>query len=1067
MRTLRIIVLLWVAPLMVWAQAPLIQSISPVFGTTKAQVTITGSGFSSTPSQLLVLFDNVQGSIVSSSSFSILVNVPPQAHLGNVEVINLTNGLSGKSNLKFMESFGGSAFAGTNVSAATTFSQTKQVTDICTCDFDLDGKPDLATTKSGTNVLSDDALATDLIVLKNQSTPGALSFTSYDKNNLPALNMSANTFNINCGDLDGDGKPDLVATRAGGTRNVVFVLKNTNSVVGTPSFGSLQSLFIDVGQSASRVSIRDLNQDGKPELIVSNYFDDLASPDNILYVFVNQSTAGSIVFNSTPLKFTVTGANTSYGLDVQDLDADGKPDIVVNQFAGSDVFILRNTSSGTVSFAASVKISAVGQYINVGTADLNKDGLLDLMLTSNDNHGDVFINQSTPGNMSFKTPIALATSGSPWGVDASDVDGDGDPDVVIANKSVNTLNVFLSDGAATPSFTRVDVTTTIFLRNVKVTDFDGDAKPDFAFTSLNSGPTQFSIDIMRNTSCVSPVILNPSPAYVCSGNPIILKTTPAINVTFDWIESANPPFQSGTSETASVNTAGNYTVKVTGEGGACIKTSPVFVVASDPGSPPATPSITTNPVVPVVCVGGTLGLSTSTTGVTYSWSGPAGFISTVQSPSIANVTAVNAGIYKLTLASGNCKSGEASVTVDVAAFPAFNITPSTSLPGCATGVTLSVNSVSGYTYQWKLNGNPISGQTATTLSATTEGDYSVVCTNTALSCSTETTKTTVTLYALPVAGISAPTSGCTGATITFTSIATFDSRGTPAYSWNFGDTGTSTVASPTHAYTAAGSKSVTQTVSYAGVTGCSANTSKTINIVDPVVPVITAPVTQSCPGESVVLSVTGTFNTITWSTGGTGTTVTVTTPGSYSVNTVDANSCASTASYTLNSKTVPTVTVTADKTGINAGESVQLTASGADTYAWDPDPSLSNLTIANPIATPTANTTYGVTGTLNGACSAKATIDITVGAGTSIPAPLIFTPNGDGDNDLWVIPGIETQTDCTMSIYDGHGSQVYEKKGYVPWDGTNGSKQLPEIVYYYVFSCPNKSSITGTVMIKR
>ena len=82
--------------------------------------------------------------------------------------------------------------------------------------------------------------------------------------------------------------------------------------------------------------------------------------------------------------------------------------------------------------------------------------------------------------------------------------------------------------------------------------------------------------------------------------------------------------------------------------------------------------------------------------------------------------------------------------------------------------------------------------------------------------------------------------------------------------------------------------------------------------------------------------------------------------------------------------------------------------------------------------------------------------------------PSAFTPNGDGDNELWKIPGIENFPDCTMSVFDGHGSRVYEQKGYKSdWDGTHNGKQLPEAVYYYIFSCPDKKGITGTVLIKR
>ena len=1042
-------------------QTPAIQAIAPVNAGTQGQVVITGSGFSNTSTDLVVLFNNIKANIVSSSTSSILVNIPPQARMDNVEVINTASKLSGKSNLKFIQSFSGAAFDPTRFLAPTTFTSTKELFDICTCDFDGDGKPDLGATKFNS---VDDPSAIDLIILKNLSTVGTLSFTQFDKTNLGALNVGTVTSNMNCGDLNGDGLPEIVAARAGATKNVIYYLKN-NSTPGTLNFSPVQSLFIDPGQFAFRISIRDLNLDGKPELIVSNAFDDPVT-DNIVHIFINQSSGGNISFNSTPVKLTVTGANTSYGLDVQDLDGDSKPDIIVNQFQSNDVYILRNLSTATIAFAAPVKIASTGFYNQIGTADVNQDGKLDMMLTSTfDNTLRVFLNQSTSGTISFAAPASLTTSTQPWGVDGSDIDGDGDVDIIVANKQDNFLNVFLNGGGASPSFTRSDISTAKFPRNLKVGDLDGDAKPDIAFTSLTLSNT-YSLDILRNTNCISPVILNPAPGVVCSGQTITLKTMPAPGVTFNWkINGAS--VQNTTSPTydaVDIASAGNYTVTTND---ACGLTSPIYVLSSSAGS---VPTASINPNSPV-CIGGTLSLVATTTGTvtSYQWSGPAGFSSTVSGPSITNVSPAQAGLYKVQVADGSCKSLEASQLMDVATFPNFVVSSTTTFPGCvATGATLSINPSPGYQYQWLIGGAPIGGQTGTTLSATADGDYSVQITNIALSCTMETAKVTVQLYSTPVANFNAPATACGNTAVSFTSTSTSDARGTATYAWAFGDGGTATVASTSHTYTSAGTKTVTLTVGYTGMTGCTSVSTKTISIVDPQVPVILAPVTKSCPGESVVLTVNGTFNSITWSTGGTGSTITVTQPGNYSVNTVDQNTCASTGAFALPSKPVPTLSVTAAKTSITPGESVQLTATGADTYAWSPPTALDNATIANPLAAPVVTTTYHVTGSIILGCQATDSVKVTVSDANSIPAPLIFTPNGDGDNDLWKIPGIENYPDCTITVFDGHGSHVYERKGYInDWDGNSGGKQLPEATYFYVFSCPDKKAITGTVLIKR
>lgn len=1042
------------------AQVPVITNVEPLASAPQQKILITGSGFSSTSSQLRVWFDHVQGTIISSSNFSIQATVPAQARYSNVEVINVATGLSAKSSLKFSPQFGGSSFDATKVSAAFSVTDPAEPFDICSCDFDLDGLPDLATSKS-----TGGSPATDLMILKNASTLGTLSFSKVDKTTLPALDVSAPTFNINCGDLNGDGKPDLVATRNGATRNQVFVLKNTNSSVGTLSFGAVQTLLLDIGQFAFRVSIRDLNLDGKPELIVSNSFDDPAT-DNIVYVYTNQSSAGTISFAASPLKLTVTGAATTYGLDVQDLDGDQKPEIILNQFQTNNLYIFKNQSAGQVAFAPVQQIGATGAFNNVTSGDMNMDGLLDLIVSGTfDNTVQLFINQSTPGNISFKTPQVIPTAAGPWGVDVSDIDGDGDPDIIVANRNDTKVNVLRQDASLT--FTKLDLTTSKPPRNVRAGDFDGDGKPDIAYTTFSG--LQFSVDVIRNMNCVSPKILNALPVTVCSGQTIRLLSTPALGVTFDWSKNAAPPFQSGPNEYADINSAGSYTVTATGESGACVVTSPAVVVGSNASAPPADPTIMTNAPL---CLGSNLTLSTPTVGgATYQWTGPSGFSTTTQNPTINNVTAGNAGLYNLQLSAGGCMSNVVSSQVDVASLPVFTISSSVPGAGCqGTPVTLSVTNAPGYTYQWRKNSVDIGGQTGLTLAASTEGAYSVTVTSTSPTCSVETSQTNVVLLAVPVAAFQSPASACVGAAASFTDQTIFDARGTSAWAWAFGDGNTSTLQNPSNTYNSAGNPSVSLTASYTGVAGCSNLISKGLPVNTPVVPVITPSANPICPGDPTTLSVAGTFNTYTWNTGGSSSSIDITQPGDYSVNTVDANSCASTANLTVSSKPTITMTVSADKTSINPGEPVQLTASGADTYLWSPSATLDNPAIANPVAKPTTTTTYTVVGSVTGSCDAKDSVTVTVnnGGAAAIKPPLIFSPNGDGINDMWIVVGVENYPDCTMSIYDGHGSKVYDQKGYNSsngWDGTYSGKAVPDGTYYYVFGCPDLRPATGNIQI--
>jgi len=70
----------------------------------------------------------------------------------------------------------------------------------------------------------------------------------------------------------------------------------------------------------------------------------------------------------------------------------------------------------------------------------------------------------------------------------------------------------------------------------------------------------------------------------------------------------------------------------------------------------------------------------------------------------------------------------------------------------------------------------------------------------------------------------------------------------------------------------------------------------------------------------------------------------------------------------------------------------------------------------------------------------------------------IFTPNGDGLNDVWSIPGIENYPLNNVKVYNRWGNLVYEKDGYIgDWDGysngrmvINSGERLPVGTYYYI-----------------
>jgi gliding motility-associated-like protein len=151
------------------------------------------------------------------------------------------------------------------------------------------------------------------------------------------------------------------------------------------------------------------------------------------------------------------------------------------------------------------------------------------------------------------------------------------------------------------------------------------------------------------------------------------------------------------------------------------------------------------------------------------------------------------------------------------------------------------------------------------------------------------------------------------------------------------------------------------------------------------------------------------------------------------------------------------------------GVAVQLLASGGNTFSWTPSEGLDDPTIANPKATPSSEVTYTVTGSQIGLCNGSLSFNMKFDpAANDFYAPNAFSPNGDANNDVWVISNATNFSDCTIAIFTKHGSKVFEQKGYTSnWDGTYEGKELPQGTYYYVLNCPDKKPVTGHILLAR
>jgi hypothetical protein len=277
-------------------------------------------------------------------------------------------------------------------------------------------------------------------------------------------------------DLDGDGRPDILSAIAAAPPPA-FLSARIQAEAAPGTFANpVQS---PTGGDPVAIAVGDLDGDGLPDVAVA---DAAAAADGSHAVEVQFRVAGTPGAFSAPVALPF-GTLTPRGLALADLDGDGRLDIAVAAAGSGDIQVLFQQTPGT--FAPRVGFPVGGEPTAVAGARLTGAGGADLVVVTANGKLSVLLHGSAPGT--FLPAVSYAAGTSPAAVQVADMNGDLLPDVVVADFD-GTLLLFLQapagDGTLLPP--AVYETLDYGSCSIAIGDIDGDGRPDVVVA--NAGP---------------------------------------------------------------------------------------------------------------------------------------------------------------------------------------------------------------------------------------------------------------------------------------------------------------------------------------------------------------------------------------------------------------------------------------------------------------------------------------------------------------------------------------------------------------------------------------------------
>lgn len=299
---------------------------------------------------------------------------------------------------------------------------------------------------------------------------------SYEKYTIKTGN---GTGSVEIADFNKDGHPDIVVANSSDASISIFFND------GSGKFSESNSATFPCNSSPNDIAIADFNKDNSPDLAIAN---------NEMKQLSLLLGNGKGAFNPSPYSpFIVRVKPHTHSVATGDFNNDDNLDLVTESWAVDSVVIIFGNGMGNFNSPRYFKVGK-RPYQRVRVADLNKDKYADIVTTNLEGNNCTVLLCDGKGNFSEPKGSPFSCGDAPFGVVIGDINGDSNPDLIIADaptitsesKGKDGLFILLGDvhGEFTPLHGSPFATGKSPSR-LAIGDIDGNGISDIAVTNYN------------------------------------------------------------------------------------------------------------------------------------------------------------------------------------------------------------------------------------------------------------------------------------------------------------------------------------------------------------------------------------------------------------------------------------------------------------------------------------------------------------------------------------------------------------------------------------------------------